>query len=120
MTYPVAKEILCDASGIQNGRDLMTRLVASPGRLSPFDSSTAGELPDGDALGDQILRALLVVQRHLIGQKMVERDLTHILLELVVPVRVLAADSQYAQTRIPQIAIAFDMIILSLHVKDAS
>ena len=98
----------------------MTRLVASPERLSPFDSSTAGELPGGDALGDQILRALLVVQRHLIGQKMVERDLTHILLDLVVPVRVLAADSHYAQTRIPQIAIAFDMIILSLHVKDAS
>jgi hypothetical protein len=112
MTYHEAKEILRDASGIQSGRDLRPRLVASAGRLSPFDSSTIGELPEGDTLGDQMLRSLLIVRRHLVE---IERDLALILLQLVVPVRVLAADPRYADTRIPQISLAFDIIILSLH-----
>ena len=110
MTYPEAKEVLRDASGIQNGLDITERLTASPGRLTPFDSSTAGELPEGDSLGDEVLRALLVVRRHLVGQTMVERDLMHILMELSTPVRLLAVDEQYRHTRIPQISLLLSII----------
>ncbi len=110
MTYQDAKELLRDASGIQNGRDLRQRLLASPGRLNPFDTSTAGALPKGDSLGDQILRSLLVVRRYLVDQRTMERDLAGILVELVVCVRLLAAQPQNDQTRIPQISIVLDLI----------
>jgi hypothetical protein len=115
MTYQEAKELLRDVSGLQNGRDLTQRLLASPGQLSEFDSSTAGKLPEGDALGDQILRSLLVVGRHLVGQKVMERDLAAILVELALPVRLLASDQQNAHTRIPQISLALDFVFHGFH-----
>jgi hypothetical protein len=113
MTYPEAKEILRNAVAPRDERDLETRLVASPGRLSLLDTSTAGELPEGDSYADQILRALLVVRRHIASQRLVERDLIGILVLLDLPVRVLAAESQHSNTRIPQISIMLDAVCMS-------
>ncbi len=103
--------MLRDASGLQSGKDLAARLLASPGQLREFDSSTAGELPEGDSLGDQILRSLMVIKRHLVGQTMMELDLAAILVEVALPVRLLAADRQNAHTRIPQISLALDFVL---------
>ena len=111
MTYHDAKEFLKDASGMYNGLELTPRLLASPGALVQMDTSTAGDLPNGDSFGDQILRALLVVRRHLVGPPMMERELAGILVELAVPIRLLAAEEQNANTRIPQISLALDMIL---------
>ena len=111
MTYREAKELLRDASGLQGGGDLTPRLLASPGELREFDSSTTGGLPEGDSLADQILRALLVVRNHLADQRMIERDLAGILVEITLPVRLLASQEWTAQTRIPQISIVLDIIL---------
>ncbi|HTV40519.1 MAG TPA: hypothetical protein VMF08_08090 [Candidatus Sulfotelmatobacter sp.] len=113
MTYPEAKEILRDAVAPRGEQDLTARLSASPGRLSLMDTSTAGELPEGDSYADQVLRALLVVRRHIVGQRMVERDLMGILLFLDSPVRVLAAEARHSETSIPQISMVLDSICMS-------
>ena len=113
MTYQEAKEILRDAIAPRDERDLMTRLVASPGRLSTIDASTAGELPKGDSFADEFLRALFVVWRHIAGQKLVERDLIGILVLLDLPIRKLAAEPRHSDTRIPQISMILDAICLS-------
>ena len=113
MTHHEAKEILRDAIAPRDARDLTTRLLDSPGRISTIDTSTVGELPEGESYGDQILRALLVVRRHIVGQSLVERDLLGILLLLDIPIRVLAADPRYSGTRIPQISLILDVICLS-------
>jgi hypothetical protein len=113
MTYQEATEILRDAIGPRDELDLTTRLLASPGRLSVIDVSTAGELPEGDAYGDQILRSLMVVWRHIAGHSLVERDLLGILVLLDLPIRVLAADQRHADTRIPQISLILDVICMS-------
>jgi hypothetical protein len=113
MTYPEAKKILRDAVAPRDAQDLESRLLASPGRLSLIDSSTVGDLPEGDSYADQILRALLVVRRHIVGQRLIERDLLGIFLLLDLPIRVLAAESQHSETRIPQISLILDFICLS-------
>jgi len=106
MTYEEAKEILRDAVAPRDVRDLTARLLASPGRLSLVDTSTVGELPKGDSYADEILRALLVVRRHIVGQRLIERDLLGILVFLDLPVRVLAAEPRHSDTRIPQISLS--------------
>lgn len=111
MTYPDAKRILREA--LTGDGDFTSRLVASPGRLSAVDSSTAGELPTGQSYGDEILRSLLMVRRHIVGQSVVDRDLMGCLIQLAAPIRVLAADSRYAETRIPQLSLILDAICLS-------
>ncbi|HEY1790004.1 MAG TPA: hypothetical protein VGJ73_17795 [Verrucomicrobiae bacterium] len=113
MTYLEAKEILRDAVAPRSERDLTARLMASAGRMSAMDTSTAGDLPAGDSYADQILRALLVVRRHIAGQHLVEHDLLGILLFLDLPVRVLASESQHSETRIPQISLILDAICMS-------
>ena len=113
MTYSEAKDILRDAVLPQDGLDVASRLEASPGRESLVDMSTVGELPSGDAYADQILRALLVVWRHIVEDSMVDRELLGILVWLGTPIRLFAADSRYAGTRLPQIAIALDAICMS-------
>ena len=113
MTYQEAKAILHDAIAPRDGRDLTSRLVASPGRLSLMDTSTAGELPEGDSYADQILRALLVVRCHIVSQPMVERELVGILVFLDLPIRVLAAEPQHSDTRIPQISLILDAVCMS-------
>lgn len=119
MTYHEAKAILRDAIGPQqNVPDFESRLKASPGRLSLMDTSTAGELPEGDSYGDQILRALLVVRRQIAGQRMVESELIGILVFMDLPIRVLAAKDQNSNTRIPQISIILDGICMLSLVSD--
>jgi len=113
MTYQDAKDILRDAIAPRDERDLTSRLLASPGRLSLIDTSTAGELPEGDSYGDEILRALLVVRRHIFSQTMIERDLVGIFLLLDLPIRVLAAEPRYSDTRIPQISQILDVVCLT-------
>ena len=113
MTYQEAKELLRDAVAPRDERDLRTRLLASPGRLSVIDASTAGDLPGGDAYGDQILRSLMVVWRHIAGHSLVDRDLLGILVLLDMPLRVLAADQRHADTRVPQISLILDAISMS-------
>ena len=114
MDYRGAKTILRDAlTPPANVPDFTSRLVASPGRMSAIDASTAGNLPEGDTYGDRILQSLLVVWRYVVGQTMVERELAGILIQLAAPIRVLAADSGYSDTRIPQILLILDAISLS-------
>lgn len=113
MTYQEAKEVLSDAVAPRGERDLTARLLASPGRLSLIDTSTAGELPEGDSYADEILRALLVVRRHIVGQRMVEHDLLGIVAFLYLPVRQLAAELRHSDTRIPQIVLILDAICMS-------
>lgn len=111
MTFPDAKRILRDA--LTGDGDFTSRLLASPGRLSPVDTSTAGELPIGQSYGDDVLRSLLTVRRHIVGQSVVEREVMGCLIQLAAPIRVLAADSRYAETRIPQLSLILDAISLS-------
>jgi hypothetical protein len=113
MTYQEAKEILRDAIAPRDEGDLTSRLLASPGRLSLIDTSTAGELPEGDSYADQILRALLVVRRQIVRQTMIERELVGILVFLDLPVRVLAAESRHSETRIPQISLILDAVCMA-------
>jgi hypothetical protein len=113
MTYQEAKEILRDAIAPRDGRDLTSRLLASPGRLSLIDTSTAGELPEGDSYADQILRALLVVRRHIVRQTMIERELVGVLVFLDLPIRVLAAEPRHSDTRIPQISLVLDAVCMA-------
>ncbi len=114
MDYRDAKAILRDAlTPPLNVPDFTSRLVASPGRMSALDASTSGNLPEGDTYGDRILQSLLVVWHHVVGQSMVERELAGILIQLAAPIRVLAADSGYSDTRIPQISLILDAISLS-------
>ena len=113
MTYQEAKEILRDAVAPQDATDLETRLLDSPGRMTLIDTSTAGALPEGDSYADQILRALLVLWRHIVGQRMVERELLGILVLLDLPIRVLAAEERHSETRIPQISLILDAVCLS-------
>ena len=112
MTYQEAKEFLREAAAPRGKGDLMTWLSESPGRLSPIDTSTVGELPEGDSYGDQFLRALLIVRRHIAGQKMVERELLGILVLLDLPIRKLAAEPKHDDTRIPQISLILDGICM--------
>jgi hypothetical protein len=90
MTYQEAKDVLRDAIGPRDELDVTTRLLASPGRLSVIDASTADELPKGDTYGDQVLRSLMVVWRPIAAHSLVERDLLGILVLLETPIRVLA------------------------------
>lgn len=112
MTYREAKEVLRDAVWPHDGRDLESRLLASPGRLSVIDTLTAGELPEGDSYADQILRAVLVIRRHIVSQRLVERDLIGILVFLYLPVRLLGAESRHSDTRIPQIVLMLEGICM--------
>src|SRR5277367_1004133 len=102
MTYQEAIQILRDAVAPRDGRDLVARLVASPGKLSLIDASTCGKLPEGDSYGDDILRSLMIVWRHVAEHRLVERELLGALVLLDIPVRTLAADLRHADTRIPQ------------------
>lgn len=115
MTYHEAKEILRDAVAPRDAhvQDFETRLAASPGRLGLIDTSTAGELPQGDSYADQILRALLVVRRQIAGQRMIESELLGTLVFLDIPIRVLAAKPLHEQTRIPQISLILDAVCLT-------
>lgn len=115
MTYQEAKEILHDAIAPRDAQapELIVRLAASPGRLSAIDTSTAGPLPEGDSYADELLRALLVVRRHIAGQRTVERDLLGVLVFLDFRIRMLAAEQRHSNTRIPQIALTLDAICLS-------
>src|ERR1700722_16274713 len=119
MIYSEAKAILRDAIGPPQAElDFESRLRASPGRLSPMDSSTAGKLPEEDSYSDPILRALLVVRREIAGQNMVEHDLIGILVLLDLPIRMLATKPEYSDTRIPQISIIMDAICMTNLVAD--
>ena len=113
MTYQEAIQILCDAIATRDERDLMTRLVASPGKLSVMDTSTSGTLPEGDSYGDEILRPLMIVWRYVAEHRLVERELLGVLVLLDIPIRTLAAEPRHAQTRIPQISLILDSICLS-------
>jgi hypothetical protein len=110
MTYQEAKQILRDAVASQGPESFEARFLNSPGRLSPIDTSMRGELPKGDSYGDQILRALLVVQRQIVSQSMVERELLGILVFLDLPIRILAAKPELDKTRAPQISLILDAI----------
>jgi len=114
MTYHDAKSVLRDGAWPADGQDFTSRLLASPGKMSAIDTSTAGELPEGDSYADEILRSLLVVRRHIVDQSTVERDLMGMLIELAAPIRVLASESRrHADTRIPQISLILDAICMS-------
>ncbi len=113
MTYQEAIQILRDAIGPRDERDLMTRLVASPGKLSVMDTSTSGKLPEGDSYGDEILRSLMVVWRYVAAHRLIERELLGILVLMDIPIRTLAAEPRHDHTRIPQISLILDVICLS-------
>jgi hypothetical protein len=113
MTYQEAKAILRDAIAPRHKRDFMTRLVASPGKLSVMEASTAGKLPEGDSYGDEILRSLMMVWRYVAEHNLVERELLGILVLMDIPIRSLAAEPRHTGTRIPQISLILDSISLS-------
>ncbi len=113
MTYQEAIQILRDAIGPRDERDLTARLVASPGRLGAMDTSTSGKLPEGDSYGDEILRSLVIVWRYVAEHRLVERELLGILVFMDIPIRTLAAEPRHANTRIPQISLILDVICLS-------
>jgi len=113
MTYQKAIQILRDAIGPRDERDLMTRLAASPGKLSVMDASTSGKLPEGDSYGDDILRSLMIVWRYVAEHRLVERELLGALVLLDIPIRTLAAEPRHADTRIPQISLILDSICMS-------
>lgn len=113
MTYQEAKAFLRGAIASKDASDWEERLVASPGQLSVIDTSTAGELPEGDSYGDQFLRSLMVIWRHIAGRSQVDSDLIGILVFTAPTIRWLAADPKHDQTRIPQISLILDSICLS-------
>ena len=113
MTYAEAKQTLREASGMWGGRFFRDRLLESPGRLSPIDSATQGALPEGDSFADDVLRALMVVQRHTVWDRTLERDLVSVLVELWIHARLLALEEQNSGTRIPQIVMVCDWIFHS-------
>jgi hypothetical protein len=110
MTYQEAKDILRDAVAPQGAESFEARLSNSPGQLSLMDTSTRGELPEGDSYGDKILQALLVVRREIVGKSTVERELIGMLIFLDVPIRIVAARPELANTRAPQISLILDAI----------
>src|SRR6185369_9194928 len=110
MTYVEAKQVLRDASGMWGGRFFRERLIESPGRLSLIDSSTQGALPERDSFADDVLRALMVVHRHTVWDKTLERDLVSVLVELWIHARLLSLEEQNSGTRIPQIVMVCDWI----------
>lgn len=120
MTYSEAKEILRDAVGPRDERDVTTRLVASPGTLSTIDASTSGNLPEGDSYADQILRSLMVVWKYVAEHRMVDRELLGILVLMDIPIRTLAAEPRHGKTRIPQISLILDAICMSSLSADKS
>ena len=113
MTYAEAKQALREASGMWGGGFFRDRLLESPDRLSPIDSSTQGALPEGDSFADDVFRALMVVQQHTAGDRTLERDLVSVLVELWIHARLLALDEQNSETRIPQIVMVCEWIFHS-------